>query len=443
MFRLKTILIFLFAVSICLGSMPDSSATENMKLFRVDSITISGNSVTKDKIILRELTFKIGDFINNKDILFNRERIYSLGLFNEVNIVHKTENNISLISIVVDESWYLWPIPIVDLKDSQIKKLTAGMNLLYKNFRGMNETISTVFAFGYDPFVYLSYYNPWLIRDNNISLSAGVSYNRIHNISRIAEWMYGEQFEYKYLAGYINLGKRFNIYNEAYFLLGFDYIEIPKKVDGVVTGSQNKIDRTPKAGINYIFDNRNLKQFADSGFYGNVNYVYSGFGLDGIDFSILNLELRYYNKLIFDDLTCRLKTNLRFTSGKSIPFYKNSFLGVDQRVRGHYSDVREGNHSYLFSVDFKYPIIKEWYFSIKLPLLPRELTSYRIGIYGNLFGDAGATQYRDSKLTLDNFYSGYGGGLIFAFLPYNVFRLEYAFNEFGKGELIFEIGFTF
>ncbi|MGE5846518.1 MAG: hypothetical protein ACM34O_07330, partial [Ignavibacteria bacterium] len=42
----------------------------------VDSIFIVGTDVTEDEIILRELTFSIGDTVSNKQLLYNQDRIY-------------------------------------------------------------------------------------------------------------------------------------------------------------------------------------------------------------------------------------------------------------------------------------------------------------------------------------------------------------------------------
>ena len=53
---------------------------------KIDSIKIAGNEITDEFIILRELTFGIGDTLNPGLASFNRERIYSLDIFNEVKL---------------------------------------------------------------------------------------------------------------------------------------------------------------------------------------------------------------------------------------------------------------------------------------------------------------------------------------------------------------------
>ena len=55
-----------------------------IETIKIDSIRIEGNDRTKDFIILRELTFQIGDSVSGKTLRFNRERVFSLRLFNQV-----------------------------------------------------------------------------------------------------------------------------------------------------------------------------------------------------------------------------------------------------------------------------------------------------------------------------------------------------------------------
>jgi hypothetical protein len=48
-----------------------------------------------------------------------------------------------------------------------------------------------------------------------------------------------------------------------------------------------------------------------------------------------------------------------------------------------------------------------------------------------------------ADIRLKDFYTGYGAGLHFH-LPYiDVFRIEYALNKFGRGQLIFNAGISF
>jgi outer membrane protein assembly factor BamA len=408
---------------------------------RVDSIVIYGNKVTEADVILQELTFKKGDFVSEKILSYNRERVYSLGLFTNVNIFPIFRDSLAFVVINVKESWYVWPIPVLDIKDNMIKRTTYGLYLQFKNFRGKNETLTASASFGYDPSFGISYYRPWLLREDNIFLSVNLFYRSPVNKSMIAERLYGESFSQRIYTGDLTIGKRFDLFNVAGIWAGYDYIETPRFIPGI-SASDQRIDRLPRAGISYTFDSRNLKQFPDSGLYVAATYEHKGFGLNNINYAAAKLDLRSYYRLL-GDLTGKWRLASRATMGPNIPYYDYSILGSLEKVRGHYNEIREGHFFYLASAELKYPIIKEWNFSIKLPLLPQQLTSYRIAVFTNIFGDTGAVQDRNTKLGLRDFYSGYGAGLTLLLLPYNVIRFEYALNELRQGELLFGFGFSF
>jgi len=78
-----------------------------------------------------------------------------------------------------------------------------------------------------------------------------------------------------------------------------------------------------------------------------------------------------------------------------------------------------------------------------LPLIPEALLTYRIEMYAQIFADAGVTQLRGKSINLSHSFSGYGFGLTTLILPYNIARLEFAMNELGKKELVFDLGISF
>lgn len=419
-------------------STADSSAPGS---FVVDSIAISGNDITQDYIILNELTFSAGDRVDDEILRYNRERIFSLGLFTNVQLFMDRHFNNTL-RIFVRESWYIWPLPFVNFKDNDIKKTTYGLNVLYKNFRGRNETLSGVVGLGYDPFYSFSYFNPWLIREKSISFAASTSFQRFQNVSRTTEIMMGRKFESKIISGNLSVGKRLDIYNDLSFTTGFDYIELPEYKSGIATASLSRIDHLLKAGISYAYDSRNLKQLPDSGIYAGISFIHKGFGIRGVDYSVIYADLRHYSSII-GDLSAKWRIAARHALGGDIPFYDYSYLGSGEKIRGRYNNIVEGHHLYIGSAELKYPIIKEWNFSIKLPVIPQTLTTYRIAVYTNLFIDTGVSSFEHRSIRLNDFDSGYGAGLIFVLLPYNIMRLEYALDEYKNGEFILGFGFSF
>ncbi len=408
----------------------------------IDSIEIRGNKITENDIILRELTFEKGDTVSNYTVEYDRERIFSLGIFTRVDLYIKKDGGINILIIDVDESWYIYPIPFVELKDRDWKKFSYGLDVVVQNFRGRNELLQARGSLGFDPSVLLSYYKPEIIKGSDIFFNSVVSYSNTRNKSKIAEYLYGGQFDQRIFHSLITIGKRFGSYHRFGVDFGYDYIASPEFIKGI-SASNERIDRMPIAGAAYSYDSRDLAQFPKKGIFASAGIQFKGLGLNGIKYQIADLDFREYRH-VFDDLYFKWRFASRISFGNLVPYYDFSFLGYQQRIRGHFNDVQEGNNLYLGSVEFYYPLIKDININLDfVPLLPNSLLSYRIALYSQIFGDAGVTKLRHQKLDLNDFQSGYGLGLTLLILPYNIVRFEFAMDELGRNEFIFDLGLSF
>jgi len=408
----------------------------------IDSIIITGNEITKEFVILRELTFGMGDTLNPKLASFNRERIYSLGIFNEVKLKPANVDDKNILIVEVEESWYIYPIPFIRLKDRDWEKISYGMAVSLKNFRGRNETLSGLIAFGYDPSFSFSYLNPNLVYKHDLFLQTVLGHNTSTNKSSTAEELHGESFEQKIYFGQFTFGKRFGLYHRFALKTGYNYVETPFYIEGI-NASDSRIDRTVMIGAFYSYDTRDLAQYPSSGIYAFVNYELKGFGINGINYRVGNLDFREYRKF-FNMLTAKWRFAIRHTAG-DVPYYDYSYLGYSERIRGYFHNgEREGNDRFIGSVELNYPVIEETRINLYfIPLLPKSLLSYRVALISELFVDTGTTRLQGEPLTIKNFDTGYGGGLSILFLPYFVMRLELAFNDRGESEWIFDIGASF
>jgi len=89
---------------------------------RVNEISIQGNKVTKDFIILRELDFQVGTYLNTQEIngrlQQNRNQIFNTRLFNVVQVSSMpVDSNGILVIIELTEKWYIWPYPVIKFAD--------------------------------------------------------------------------------------------------------------------------------------------------------------------------------------------------------------------------------------------------------------------------------------------------------------------------------------
>ena len=126
-----TYVIFLFlTVSIyCYCQSSDSLLYSGNYSIKVDSVKLTGNNITQKDVIIRELTFGIGDTVNSKILNYNSERVYSLGIFTIVTLIAYRVNQCNYILISVDESWYIYPIPFINFEDRD-----WGKNCLWFKF---------------------------------------------------------------------------------------------------------------------------------------------------------------------------------------------------------------------------------------------------------------------------------------------------------------------
>lgn len=347
----------------------------------------------------------------------------------------------TILHIHVDESWYIYPLPFVDFKENDWSKISYGMNILIKNFRGRNEDLSFSFGLGYDPFYSATYIKPYLVRSQNISLYFYSQYATVSNKSLQAEVLAGTKFDNTVFTFDIGLGKRFDIYNKLEVFTSYRMIKSPFAIKGI-TASGKETDIVPAVAFQYSHDSRDLKQFPDRGLFYSVSSFYYGFNIDDVSYTALNSDFRYYFPLI-SSFTGKIRLATRQRYGKNIPYYNYAFIGLDDEVRGHITDRAEGKKSYVGSFEIKYPIIPMFDLFLDLPLIPRQLQQAKTALYLTLFADAGFVQNDGISVNWASVYSGYGVGIAIPALPFNLGRIEYAINKFGKGELILDLGISF
>jgi len=418
---------------------PDTLITD--LIFKIDSVTITGNHITDDDIILGELTFKPGEMIDSLILAYNKERIYSLQLFTKVSLDVAKQDGYNRLYINVSEGWYIYPLPYLYMHEKDINKLSFGAELKWFNFRGRNENIYMRAGFGYDPSYVLNYYIPYLSRKEEISFQSSLEYVTSKNRSIQADALFGDEFNYKTFKYLLGLGKRVNIFNKIDIYAGFSYLEAPRYVKGITASSSN-IDRFGFAGARYTYDKRDLRQFPTDGNFFSAEYIYKGIGNSEISHHELTLDYRNYFNITGSLYTkYRLSTNQVF--GDNIPYYDYAFLGTTEKIRGHFFSKREGKSIYTTSLEAYYIVFKDWHLEFDLPLIPKSLTSYRIGLAFQVFADAGIAKNPEDSFAWDQFSKGYGFGMTVLSLPYNVARIEVAFNERRVAQLILDFGIMF
>ncbi len=406
----------------------------------VDTIIITGNNKTADFIILREMAIKPGTTLSTENVEYDKSRIYNLQLFNSVEMyfVPRDSGKVTLF-IEVSERWYIYPFPIVGIKDRDWKKFYFGGGIIHTNFRGKNEKIYLLGTLGYEPSLFLFYHNPQIGFWKDLFLETSLGYREGKNKSPLAKGR-DENFSEKITTAGITLGKRYGLYHNLWTNLKYEMIRLSENKSGRLLNPWEK-DAFPIITLGYKYDTRDLIDYSMFGTL--VNLTVSKFGLmqKNIEYWKFGIDYRRFIP-ITTGLTLAARSFTTISAGNNIPFYKHVFFGYTERIRGHYNKIYEGENIIGCSAELRFMLFEPRYFQIDFISIP-EFNVWKFGIASAIFGDAGTVWFNNDPILMNNFKKGYGAGIHFI-LPYSiVFRVEYALNETKQGQFIFDISSSF
>jgi outer membrane protein assembly factor BamA len=412
----------------------------------VKDVVVSGNEITKDEIILREMLLKKGKKFTFAKYEHDVQRIYNLGLFTKVDILPIPAGGKDIVlNVDVQERWYILPLPTGGMEDGEWKKIWVGINSKWENFRGRNETLGLNFRIFYNPSINLSYSVPWIGEKLHLFSSYEIGYSRTRNKSLQAvgkpsgsETISASDYNYDNFRFHtlLRLGKyvtdRLNFYTD----FGYDYLRVSVYSRGRTLSTTGK-DKYFVMGIGSKYDSRNIIEFATKGYYLNTSYTRYGLIDNVIDFGRFSLESQSFIPVnitpnYFITLASRFYTSL--TVGSVIPYYNHSYLGYSEDyVAGWKGVAFEGEDALTFYNEIRIPVFQPRYINAekipivgKLPILKK--LDLKHGLFFTVFYDVGAVFDKGTKVTDVKFLSGTGIGLNFI-LPFGyVVRTEWGFR---------------
>jgi outer membrane protein assembly factor BamA len=401
----------------------------------IDTVIVTTDGDTKPYVILNEMSLQKGMGVTTEAVEYDRNRIYSLGLFTSVDIIFDSVYVPRVLHVVVQERWHIFPVPVFGFRDGDFKKPYYGAGFLHNNFQGRNQKLYASLIFGYDPSAALSFVDPLLDRKNNLFFSGSAGFQRVHGRSEIQSSISGSYNEEHYdITG--SIGKRFSLYESAGIGLGYNVVSVSEYYPSR-TISTDGVDRYIDGSLSYTYDSRDLAEYPSRGKMMLFYVSKSGFGESEVNFSRVGTDLRGFLPLPLS-FTLAARAQGSVVWGGEVPTHSHVFFGYGERIRGYFDTVREGENIVGTTVELRYPLFPARTFYIGFIPLPPEFAVWRFGVSLALFADAGTVWYRGDKLTLNSFSSGYGGGIHFL-LPYSlIMRVEYAFNDYGKGEFILD-----
>lgn len=424
---------------------------------QVNEISISGNKVTKSAIILRELDFQKGAWLNQEFLqgilLQNRNQVFNTGLFNQV-IISAIPDSIGInVLIEVTEKWYIWPYPVLTFADrnfniwwesKDIERLNFGLNVLDYNFRGRAEKLKIRTLWGYTRMAMVDYEIPYLDKKKKQGLDIQLGFLSNKEVWHKAEnnrlqFLFDpNQRTLRYYFAQLTYLYRPALFNRHQISVGWSDILVS---DTVLHPDQNPEylagNRTQQMSLTFAYtfkwDRRDIAYYPLKGHFIETNIEPRYLVQDKSVYLALRLSAEKFYSLghnFYAGLGLRAKASFP----EKQPYNLYSSLGYKFFVRGFEHYVVDGQHYGLIQTNIKYCLFRR---DIDIPLIrmgqfKRAPTSLFLTLYSD-GGYVSSTRFQEMGNTYQNTWmQGIGAGLDLVTYYDRVIRLEYSINSFGR-----------
>jgi outer membrane protein assembly factor BamA len=444
-------------------ALADSSA----RFIRINRIFIVGNRITRDRIILRELSLKQGDLIYSSDIPgileLDKKKLINTRLFNNVSIrTLELETNQYDLLVDLKERWYTFPSPIFDLADRNFnewwenynhdfKRVNYGLRLYQFNMRGRNETLRFVAQFGYLRRFDLSYRIPNLDRNQKHGLAFDFDFSEAKNVAfrttnHKLEYLESENVQRITRGGGVTYLFRNSFYQTHSLKLEYRHNSISDSLlevnDNYLGGEGKTSQQFGVLTYSFTSDRRDYIAYPLRGYYFNGNIVRSGLTEnDDLSKTETTLTFAKYFDLKKDFF---LSNNIvaHVSTPNNLPYFNYGALGYrKQFIRGYEVYVIEGPMYVMNKTTFKKKIFSRHYHWSAMPI--EQFRDIPLSVYLKTYADFGFVtnydNYIPGKPLTDKLLSGVGGGVDIIGSYDMVLRFEYTFNAEGERGFFFHI----
>ncbi|MDP2722458.1 MAG: hypothetical protein Q8O72_06865 [Bacteroidales bacterium] len=453
--------LFLFGCSIAFADTISDSTTGGK--LEVKSITLSGNKITRDNIVFRELEFFVGRSYAPAELdslmIKSRQNLLNRSLFNFVTITKTVDNGFWEVHISMIERWYIWPIPIFQFADrnlnawlekGDLNRLNYGVNLRVENFRGRMEVLNLVAQTGYDMIIASRWTTPYLDKKQvtGISLQGGMQYN--HEVAFTTEdtkhlfYRSTLDFASKYFFGGVNVTFRPK-YNYLHDIgLSFSHYIFQDSLLKLNPDFSNTTKPT-FLSLAYTFklDFRDFKPYPLDGFYFDIQIRKLGLGIVSKDVDLLWVSTTFDQYIpLFKRWYFAYNFSTKLSGDKNRPYFLSTGFGYnDLEVRGYELYVIDAQNIGLWRSNFKFEIIPQRTYQIPW-IKSKKFSDIFFALYANLFFDMGYAsnfQYYDQNPLVNQLLWGTGVGIDFVTYYDVVIRIEAAVNKQKKSGIFINL----
>lgn len=431
----------------------------------VQEIIISGNKVTKENIIIRELTFSKNDtlYLENieDELKKSKENLLNTSLFNFVNISQIEVDSFYLfIFISLDERWYIWPNIIFEHADRNLatfinnknwERLNYGVYITHNNFRGRKEKLGFKVRLGYKEQFAVYYEKPNIDRKHKHGMIIDFNYFRKHETDVRTINNKVEYFEYEkyYLWELLSYGIKYTYrpmhYNINTILLQYNQYYIHDtiaKLNPDYFGNGETNQNIFSIGYQFVRDKRDSKAYPLYGYYFDVYIRKDGFGIVNNYTSTFFKNVFSYHNAFSKSFFYSSGIKWSYSTNKNLPYHRNAALGYADFLHGFEEYVIDGPLFILSKNNIKFQLLAPRTEVLKyVPF--KQFNKVHYAMYLNWFFDMGYVSDNNQSQQINSMVNKflYSTGVGFDFVTYydQTLRFEYSLNQFGEHGFFFHI----
>lgn len=431
----------------------------------IKEMRVIGNKHVNDGVVIEESKIEIGDeyeLFELAKVLNNCQRnLTNLRLFNEVEILidkWTDDNEINLV-FFVNERWYIYPVPVLELTgidfnewrtdyDLDLSRLTYGFELLHANLTNRGDVLKLKAKTGFQKNLGFSYNLDALDKERNWGVGFGFDYKNnkgaiVSAINNEYNSQILDQNVYKSKDAFFAITNRKNVTQRHTIGIGYSNYNIADTLQQLSPNFfADNSTRQEYGNISYSFvlEERNLIEYPTEGH--NVQALLSYDGLLSNDLDLFSFSSTIGNyKQILPRHYLSGSLNTRYIPSNDIPFFNLSRLAIsDMKMPRGYQAYRVFPKNYAtLKTEYRYDLVTKRFRNI--PILPDRFEPVPFRVLPKAFADFGFTssnQYIENNELNDDFLYSFGLGVDVVTIYNSPFSFELSQNHLG--ELNFNIG---
>ncbi|MCG8582388.1 MAG: BamA/TamA family outer membrane protein [Bacteroidales bacterium] len=438
----------------------NTTATDNEEIqtgdgyVEVQQIIISGNKITKPRVILNELIFKKGDklLINKLGQITKRCRhnLLNTSLFNFVAIRYTLQSDETIIfHISVDERWYWWVFPIFEVADRNLSsffnngdwsRVNYGVYLKRNNFRGRNEKILARIRLGFTTQIMFGYMSPEYKQRGGWGFQFDFRmYDQLPYITegnkQIFKGLESEKAQMTYM-GTVYYSIRSGLYQRHKMELKYNNFNVSDSIIDLnanyLTPDANKLEYL-ELSYDYEFDRRDSKIYPLIGTRLRLKVTQTGFGLWQDDLNNLKLagsldkhvqlhDRWHWASLLYGE----------YNTSNLLPYVLNAGSGYKTFLNGYELYVIDGTRQATMKNQMVFTLLHPRVQNIGfMPITQFAKVNY--AFYLKAFYDFGYVWQENPPISntfVNDWQYGYGVGLDFVTFYDMVWSFNYSVNKY-------------